>query len=148
MVGHLKNVALLLHTQRSRRRKNCKIGGLMFDGIYLKLNSRQSSTRERNTSSVQAPVLGKRILLADKSDNHVLYHITSQVWQMLQHGMGSQALEGQWKEYFSLSFLEEMTKMLHIVLQCIFRHDFLSPHIYYNSFGCQKLSQPQHVLLL
>ena len=58
----------------------------MFDGIYLKLNSRQSSTRERNTSSVQAPVLGKRILLADKSDNHVLYHITSQVWQ---HGMGS-----------------------------------------------------------
>ena len=73
MVGHLKNVALLLHAQRSRRRKNCKIGGLMFDGIYLKLNSRQSSTRERNTSSVQAPVLRERILLADKSDNRVLY---------------------------------------------------------------------------
>ena len=47
---------------------------------------------------------------------------------MLQHGMGSEALEGHWKEYFSLSFLEEVAKMLHIVLQCIFRHGFLSPH--------------------
>ena len=47
---------------------------------------------KRNTTSVQAPVLGKRILLADKSDNHVLYHIASQIWQLLQHGMGSQAL--------------------------------------------------------
>ena len=44
MVGHLRNVALLLHAQRSGRHKNCRIGGLMFDNIYLKLNSKLSST--------------------------------------------------------------------------------------------------------
>ena len=65
MVEHLRNNALLLHEQRSSRHKNFRIGGLMFDGIYLKFNSKQSSTL-----SVQAPLLGKRILLADKSDNH------------------------------------------------------------------------------
>ena len=42
MVGHLRNVALLLHTQRSRRHKNCRIGGLMFNSIYLKFNSKES----------------------------------------------------------------------------------------------------------
>ena len=68
--------------------QNCRIGGLMFDSIYLKFNSKQSSTRD----------LAKEILhlfkhlsseKADKSDNHVLYHIASQIWQLLQHGMGS-----------------------------------------------------------
>ena len=28
---------------------------------------------KRNITSVQAPILGRKILLADKSDNHVLY---------------------------------------------------------------------------
>ena len=36
MLGHLRNVALLMRTQRSSRHKNCRIGGLMFDSIYLK----------------------------------------------------------------------------------------------------------------
>ena len=27
-------------------------------------------------------------LIADKCDNHVLYCIASQIWQLLQHGMG------------------------------------------------------------
>ena len=78
----VKHSALLLHAQRSSRPKNCRIGGLMFDSMYLKFNSKQYSTlgfSKRNTTSVQAPILGKRILLADKSDNHVLYHITSQI---------------------------------------------------------------------
>ena len=47
----------------------------MFD---RKFNSKQSSTpdfSERNTTSVQTLILGKRILLADKSDDYVLYHI-------------------------------------------------------------------------
>ena len=46
MVGHLRNVALLLHAQRSGRHKNCRIGGLMFDNIhvYLKFSSKLSST--------------------------------------------------------------------------------------------------------
>ena len=44
MVGHLRKVALLLHAQRSSRHKNFRIGGLMFDSIYLKFNSKQSST--------------------------------------------------------------------------------------------------------
>ena len=30
---------------------------------------------KRNSTSVQTPILGKRILLADKSDDYVLYHI-------------------------------------------------------------------------
>ena len=45
---------------------------------------------KRNITSVQAPVLGKKEL-ADKSNNHVLYmyRIPSQIWQLLQYGMGS-----------------------------------------------------------
>ena len=90
----------------------------------------QLQTSKNITSdSVQAPILGKRILLADKSDNHVLYHIASQIWQLLQHYGFISIGQGQCKfKYFSLSFLEEAAKKLHIVLQCIYRHDFLSPH--------------------
>ena len=80
---------------------------------------------KRNITSVQAPVLGKRILLADKPGNHVLYRVGSQIWQLLQHGMGSYV--GQWKvKNYSLSFSEKAEKKLH-VLQCIFGCDFLSP---------------------
>ena len=39
----LKNTMLLLHAQRSSRRKNCRIGGLLSDIIYLKIQL-QSST--------------------------------------------------------------------------------------------------------
>ena len=46
MLGHLRNIALLLRTQRSSRYMNCRIGGLMFDTINLKFNSKQSSTRD------------------------------------------------------------------------------------------------------
>ena len=40
---------------------------------------------KRNITSVQAPVLGKNILLADKSDNHVLHRrwsnfVTAAAW--------------------------------------------------------------------
>ena len=40
---------------------------------------------KRNITSVQAPVLGKNVLLADKSDNHVLYSrwsnfVTAAAW--------------------------------------------------------------------
>ena len=69
-VEHLRNTALLLHTKRSSRHNNCRIGGLMFDSIYLKFNSKQvfyPGFSKRNTTSVQAPILGKRVLLADKS---------------------------------------------------------------------------------
>ena len=80
-----------------------------------------------NITSVQAPILGKKILLADKYDNHVLYHTASQfgnccsmVWARRQ---------GQWKgKNFSLSFSEEAAKKLCVVLQCIFGRGFLSPH--------------------
>ena len=90
MLGHLRNVALSLRAQRSSRHKNCRIGGLMFNSIYLKIQLQTvfyPGFSKRNTTSV--PILGKRTLLADKSDNHVLYHIASQIWQLLQHGMGS-----------------------------------------------------------
>ena len=109
MVEHLRNPALLLCAQRFSKHKNCRIGGLLSDSIYLKFNSKQSSTLD----------LAKEILhlfkhlssekrfyyIADKSDNHVLYHIASQVWQLLQ--------------YVSLSFSEEAAKKLRIVLQYI-----------------------------
>ena len=97
MVGHLRNVALLLHSQRSSRHKNFRIGGYILETqlqtvFYLGFS-------KRSVTSVQAPILGKRILQADKSDNHVIYHIASQIWQLLQDGMGSLALgkavEGQ-----------------------------------------------------
>ena len=56
----------------------------------MKFNSKQSSTRDlhskQNITSVQAPVLGKKILLVDKSDNHVLSHQPN--YAMLQHDMG------------------------------------------------------------
>ena len=34
ILGHLRNVALLLRAQRSSRHKNCRIGGLMFDNQH------------------------------------------------------------------------------------------------------------------
>ena len=70
--------------------QNCRIGGLMFDSIlYLKFNSKQSSTRDlaKEILYICSSIYPrKRVLLADKS---VLYHIASQIWQLLQHGMGS-----------------------------------------------------------
>ena len=75
MLGHLQNVALLLRVQRSSRHKNCRIGGLMFDNIEIQLQTVfYLGFSKRNTTSVQAPILGKRILLVDKS---VLYHVAS-----------------------------------------------------------------------
>ena len=83
----------------------------MFDS---KFNSKQSSTqdlanrifefenleyRNRNTTSVQTSILGKRILLADKS---IISHCYSQIWQLLQH--------------VSLSFSSEAAKKLRVVL--------------------------------
>ena len=72
MVGHLRNTALVLCTQRSSRHMNFRMGGLMFDS---KFNSKQSSTRDLAKEILQTPILRKRILLADKSDDFVLYHI-------------------------------------------------------------------------
>ena len=66
----------------------------MFDSIILEIQLQTVfyqgfSKRNTCTTSVQASILGKRVLLADKSDNHILHHIASQIWQLLQHGMGS-----------------------------------------------------------
>ena len=41
--------------------------------------------------SVQAPVLERKNLQVDKSDNTVLYRIASQIWKLLQYGIGSYA---------------------------------------------------------
>ena len=87
MLGHL-NVALLLRAQRSSRHKNCRIVWLMFNSIF---NSKRSSTwdYQKKYYICSSTYPRKRVLLAEKSDNHVLYHIASQIWQLLQHGMGS-----------------------------------------------------------
>ena len=84
-----------------------------------------------NITPVQTSPLGK-ILLAEKSDNRVLYHVASQIWQLLQHGMGLYAKPKEGQELLSF-LLSEVEKKSH-VLQNIFGHDFLS--------------QCQHVLLL
>ena len=48
----------------------------MIGEVYLSLLHRlYPGFSKRNTTSVQAPILRKRILLADKSDDYVLYHI-------------------------------------------------------------------------
>ena len=39
ILGHLRNVALLLRAQRSSRHKNCRIGGLMFDNQHTQWRS-------------------------------------------------------------------------------------------------------------
>ena len=58
MVGHLRNVALVLRAQRSSRHMNFRMGGLMFDS---KFNSKQSSTQD----------LAKEIL-------HLFKHLSSE----------------------------------------------------------------------
>ena len=68
------------------------VHGLMFDNHILEIQLQTvfyPGFSKQNITSVQAPILGKKILLADKCDNHVLYHVASQIWQLLQHGMGS-----------------------------------------------------------
>ena len=72
MVGHLRNTALVLRPQRSSRHMNFRMGGLMFDS---KFNSKQSSTAKEILHLFKHLSSGKRILLADESDDYVLYHI-------------------------------------------------------------------------
>ena len=126
MLGHLRNVALLLRALRSSRHKNCRINNnnnnckIQFQTVFYQGFSKQ------NITSVQAPILGKKILLVDKCDNHVLYCIASQIWHLLQHGIGCR--QGQWKgKNFGISFSEEAAKKILHVLQCIFRCDFIFP---------------------
>ena len=45
----------------------------------------------------------------NKSDNHVLCQVTSQIWQLLQHGMAGR--QGQWEyKNYTLSFPKEVGK--------------------------------------
>ena len=76
MVGHLRNTALVLRAQRSSRHMSFRMGGLMFDSKIQLQTVFYRGFSKRNTTSVQTPILGKRILLADKCDDYVLYHIT------------------------------------------------------------------------
>ena len=143
MLRHLRN-GLLFCTQRFSRRKNCRIDRLIFDDQYTRnLTSNNLLHRIQQNEMLHLfkhLFLEKNILLLDKSANHVIYCVASQIWQLLQRGMGLQArpMEGQ---KFILSFSEEAAKMLCIVLQCIFRHDLQQSRV-------SKLSQYQYVLLL
>ena len=120
--------------------------GLCLIITHLKFNSKQSSTRDlaneilhlfKHLSSEKKKIL---LPVVDKCDNHVLYRIASQIWQLLQHGM---PMEGQELLYL---LLEEAAKKMCVILQCIFRHDFLSPCT--TKFRVSKLFQHQYVLLL
>ena len=77
-----------------------------------KFNSKQSSTRDlvnkilhlfKHLSSV------KGVYQLSKSDNYVLYCVASQIWQLLQHGIGSQArlmivlpFQRRWQKRYAL----------------------------------------------
>ena len=79
---------------------------------------------KRNITSVQAPVLGKKNLLTDKSDNNVASlakfdNRCSTVWARRQD---------QWEgNDYGLSFRRMRKKVYAIFLQRIFGRDFLSP---------------------
>ena len=99
-------------------------------GIYLKFNSKQSWDLAKEITSVQAPILGKRILQADKSDNLAIYHISSQIWQLLQDGMCSQALGKASGRASILVFpvWRRRQRSYALFYNVFFGHDFLSPH--------------------
>ena len=98
----LRNIALLLHMQRSSRHKNCRMGGLMFDSICLKFNSKQSSIW------IQI----------------IMYYIT--LLAKFEHGMGSWARPME--EQVFQSFLFGGSKKVTCCFTMYFGHDFLSPH--------------------
>ena len=124
----------------SSRLKNCRIGRLMSHNQYSKLQTVfYPGFSRRNITSVQAPILGKKILLADKSANHVLYRIVSQIWQLLQHG--HDGLEGKANvRARTLIFLFRMRqqKCCALFSKCIFGHDFVFLRTYYNGPACLR----------
>ena len=72
-------------------KKRCALFARKRSSRHKKFNSKQSSTwilANEILHLFKHLSLEKTILLADKSDNRVLYHVASQIWQ-LQHGMGS-----------------------------------------------------------
>ena len=114
MLGHLRNIAVLFHVQRSSRHKNCK--DIFYPGFS-----------KQNITSVHAPTYSREkfywwtclLIMYYIASLAKFGHPCSMVWARRQ---------GQWKsKNFSLSFSEEAAKILWIVLQCIFGHDFLSP---------------------
>ena len=128
MVGHLRNVALLLHEQRSSRHKNFRIGGYILK-IQLQTVFYLGFSK-RNITSVQAPILGKRILQADKSDNHAIYHISSQNWQLLQDGMCSQALgKASGKASYSVFPVRRRRQRTYALFYNAFLDMIFYPHI-------------------
>ena len=93
----------------------------------MKVNSKQSSTKDL-ASTVQTHIpreKKKKNLLADRSDDHVVYRVTSQIWQMLQYGMGSYARPMEKQELIKLCD----------ALQRIFGHNFSTP-----AYSLQKQS--------
>ena len=123
MLGHLRIVALLLHTQRSSRHKNCRIGGLMFHNQHT-WNSTPNSllpmiqqTKYYICSSTYPP---KNILLVTRgiiiASLAKFGNCCSMVWGCRQ---------GQWKD-FDISFSEEVVKS-YVLFECIFGCAFLSP---------------------
>ena len=118
-----------MRAQRSSRHKNCT---LMVDNQHT-WNSTPNSLlwfylvfSKWNITSIQVPILRKKILLADKSENHYCI-VTSQISWLLQHGMGSYAKPVKGQELLSFLSGGGGEKKLFVVLQCIFGRDFLSP---------------------
>ena len=137
MLGHLRNVALLLRAQRSSRHKNFRISWLMFNNQHISstwnstLNSLYPGFSKQNVCSSTYP--RKEILLADKCDN---YLVTSKIRQLLVSK--ANGIKGETSVFpFGGGGKESCFTM-----------DFstwFSIPAYYKSFGHRKLSQRQHV---
>ena len=56
ILGHLRNVALLLLAQRSSRHKNCRIGGLMFDNQHTQWRSQNRVVAMAGPAATVRPV--------------------------------------------------------------------------------------------
>ena len=55
ILGHLRNVALLLRAQRSSRHKNCRIGGLMFDDQHTQWRSQNRVVARAGPAAMVRP---------------------------------------------------------------------------------------------
>ena len=56
ILGHLRNVALLLRAQRSSRHKNCRIGGLMFNNQHTQWRSQHRVVAMAGPAAMVRPV--------------------------------------------------------------------------------------------
>ena len=102
---------------------------------------------KRNITFIQAPILRKKILLADKSDNHVLYRhqpnfVTAAAW----YGLICKANGRKGKNY-CLSFPEEVEKSYSLFYN-VFLDVILYPCVLQQSWVLNTIPAPACLVAL